>query len=230
MTIAGTDPLLIGSAVLPGLLICWYIYRADRYQHEPKFLLLLAFLSGAVATLPIIRLEEWLSQYAPLWQADRLTELLVRAVFTALSEEVVKFLALLLLFFPWAFFDEPMDGIVYAVVIAMGFATTENLFYALEYGLGTSILRAFTAVPAHLVFAIIMGYYVGLAKFRARRRNRLLLVGLGLAVATHSVYDLLIFQRFYEGLIVLAVVFVWLAIYFEQSLIKDHQDHSPFRK
>ncbi len=230
MTISSIDPLLIGLAALPGLLICWYIYRMDRYEHEPKVFLVLAFLAGALATFPIIEMEEWLGRHAYLWRTHWLLELMVTAILTALSEEIVKFLALILVIFPWSFFDEPLDGIVYSVIIAMGFATTENILYGLEYGLGTTILRAFTAVPAHLVFAIILGYYAGLAKFNLRRRNQLLLLGLALAVAAHSLYDILIFQKIYEGLIVLAVVFVWLAIYFEQDLIKDHQNHSPFKK
>jgi len=229
MTISSIDPLLIGLAALPGLLICWYIYRMDRYEHEPKVFLVFAFLAGALATFPIIGLEEWLDSHAFLWRTHWLLELLVTAILTALNEELVKFVALVLFIFPWRFFDEPLDGIVYSVIVAMGFATTENILYGMEYGLGTTILRAFTAVPAHLVFAIIMGYYIGLAKFNIKKRNSLLLLGLALSVAAHSVYDFLIFQKIYEGLIVLAVVFVWLAIYFEQELIKDHQDHSPFK-
>ncbi len=229
MTIASLDPLLIGSAVLPGLLICWYIYRTDRYEHEPRIFLLLAFLTGALATVPIIEMEEWLGDHIFLWQQHWLSKLFVTSMLTACSEELVKFTALMLFIFPWKFFDEPLDGIVYSVIIAMGFATTENILYALEYGLGTTILRAFTAVPAHLVFAIIMGYFAGAAKFDLRRRNNLLLLGLALAIAAHSLYDILIVQKIYEGLIVLAVVFVWLSIYFEQDLIKDHQRHSPFK-
>ena len=229
MTIGIIDPLLIGLAALPGLFICWYIYRKDRYEHEPKIFLLFAFLAGALATFPIIALEEWLDNHAFLWRTHWLLELLVTAILTALNEELVKFAVLVFLIFPWRFFDEPLDGIVYSVILAMGFATTENILYGMEYGLGTTILRAFTAVPAHLVFAIIMGYYVGLAKFNTKKRNSFLLMSLALSVAAHSVYDFLIFQKIYEGLIVLAVVFVWLAIYFEQELIKDHQEHSPFK-
>ena len=58
------------------------------------------------------------------------------------------------------------DGIVYAVMIGMGFATLENIIYASRFGLETTLFRAFTAVPAHGVFAAIMGYYIGVGKVR----------------------------------------------------------------
>ncbi len=224
------DPLLFLLAALPGLLICWYIYRTDKYEHESRVHIALAFALGALSTLPIIRIEAWLGtnlhhDWQPYWLKTIFESLLI-----AFSEEFIKLLPLLLIFYPRSFFNEPLDGIVYAVIIAMGFATTENILYALKYGLGTTILRAFTAVPAHGVFAIIMGYYAGLAKFRRQRQVPLLAKGLLLAFAAHSVYDVLLFQKIYEGLIVLAVVLVWLGIYFEQELIRRHQNNSPFKK
>ena len=53
----------------------------------------------------------------------------------------------------------------------MGFATMENISFANRFGLETVLLRAFTAVPAHLVFGVVAGYYVGLAKFDHARRS-----------------------------------------------------------
>lgn len=221
--------MLLFAAVLPGLLICWYIYQADKYEHEPRAYLALAFLSGVFSTAVIIQVELLLGMYLHFQKLHWFLGLSLTSIYTAFSEEFVKFLVLLLILYPWAYFDEPMDGIVYSVMVAMGFATTENVLYALEFGLGTTLLRAFTAVPAHAVFAIIMGYFFGKAKFQRDKRKPYLLIGLALATAAHTAYDFLLLQRIYEWLVVLAVVFIWLAIYFEQELIKDHQDHSPFK-
>lgn len=226
------DPLLILVAILPGLLICWYIYQLDKYEKESRIHLIVAFALGLLATFPIIRMEEWLSELIDRfretehWSKTLITSFLL----TGVVEETIKFLILLLYAYPRSFFDEPLDGIVYATMIAMGFATLENIFYALHYGLGTTILRAFTAVPAHGVFAVVVGYYAGRAKFGLANPRRVLLKGLLAAILAHGIYDFLIFQKIYEGLVVLAIVFVWLAIYFERDLIKDHQRHSPFRK
>lgn len=223
------DPLLIFLAALPGLLICVYIYRTDKYEHESRWHVLLAFVLGILTTYPIIHIEEWINLHY-VRSYDHVGNLLLFSFLAvALLEEVFKFLMLVLFLYPRRFFNEPVDGIVYSVIIAMGFATTENILYALEYGLGTTILRAFTAVPAHAVFAVIMGYYAGKAKFKKVHQNRLLLFGLLLTVSAHGVYDVLIFQRIYEGLIVLVVVFIWLALYFEGALIKKQQEESPFK-
>ena len=71
----------------------------------------------------------------------------------------------------------------------MGFATLENVIYADRYGLQTIALRAFTAVPAHGAFAVIMGYFVGLSKTNKPKRIILLLTGLGIATVVHGIYD-----------------------------------------
>lgn len=225
------DPLLILLAALPGLLICVYIYRTDKYEHESQWHVLLAFGLGVAATYPIIRLEEWIN-FRFVRSYHHVGNLLLFSFLTvALLEEIIKFSMLRLFLYPRRFFNEPIDGIVYSVIVAMGFATTENILYALEYGLGTTILRAFTAVPAHAVFAVIMGFYAGNAKFHApQSQRRRLLLGLGFAVLAHGVYDVLVFQRIYQGLIILVVVFIWLALYFERELIRRQQEESPFRE
>lgn len=224
------DPLLIILAILPGLFICWYIYRTDKYEHESRWHVLLAFGLGILATYPIIQLEEWISERYTRSSYQIGNLLLSSFLAVALLEEIIKFSVLLLFFYPRRFFNEPLDGIVYSVIIAMGFATTENMLYALEYGLGTTILRAFTAVPAHAVFAVLIGYYAGKAKFKKARQSQLLLKGLAFAVLAHGIYDVLIFQQLYEGLIILVIAFLWLAIYFERALIKKQQEESPFKK
>ncbi|MFN7118147.1 MAG: PrsW family intramembrane metalloprotease [Saprospiraceae bacterium] len=230
MKIPVVDPLLILLAALPGLLICWYIYRTDKYEHESQWQVLLAFTLGAAATYPIIQLEEWISTHyvRSSYQIGNL--LLFSFLAVALLEEIIKFTVLLLFFYPRRFFNEPLDGIVYSVIVAMGFATAENMLYAMEYGLGTTILRAFTAVPAHAVFAVLIGYYVGKAKFKKAVQNRLLIKGLIFAVLAHGLYDVLIFQRIYEGLLILVIAFIWVAIYFERELIKKQREESPFKE
>ena len=62
----------------------------------------------------------------------------------------------------------------------MGFAFVENILYVSQGGMQVAILRTFTAVPAHAMFAVMMGYYAGLAKFAVddSERNRLLARGL----------------------------------------------------
>src|SRR4029450_10832400 len=62
-------------------------------------------------------------------------------------------------------FDEPLDGVVYGVAVALGFATLENFLFVARLGLGVAWMRALFAVPAHALFGATMGYYAGRAKF-----------------------------------------------------------------
>lgn len=222
--------LLIALAVLPGIGICWYIYSLDKYERENKPPLIASFLLGVVITFPIMKLQEQMIYLGLENPQNLLLTLFSSFVIISLSEELIKFAAVMVYPFHRSFFNEPMDGIIYTVMVAMGFATLENVIYADRFGLETIILRAFTAVPAHAVFAVIMGYYIGLAKFTPDHRARLLLTGLGLAVGIHGLYDFFILQEIYEGLVVLAILTLWICIYYARDLIRDHQEKSPFRE
>lgn len=89
-------------------------------------------------------------------------------------------------------FDEPFDGIVYSVMVAMGFATIENVGYVYQHGIGTGVMRMFLSVPAHGSFAVMMGYYVGMAKFKPGMAYVLRTVGIFWAVILHGSYDTLL--------------------------------------
>lgn len=223
------NPLLLILSVLPGLLLSYAIFRVDKYEREPLVPMLVCFGLGAAMTFPALEIELW--AFAHLSPHEKGFGIIVLTAFTAvaLNEEVFKFLVLRSAAFPWRFFNEPLDGIVYAVMVAMGFATAENIFYAHRFGLDTVLLRAFTAVPAHLVFAIVAGYYAGLAKFNPARRNRLLWQGFGMAVLLHGVYDFLILQNWSDWLLVLATLSLYLCLFYCNILIKEHLDKSPFR-
>jgi protease PrsW len=113
----------------------------------------------------------------------------------ALPEELAKFLMLKFYAYRQPEYDEPFDGIVYAVMVGMGFATAENIMYVYEYGIATGVVRMFLAVPAHATFAIIMGYFMGKAKFSQKRESYLLLAGLFWAVVFHGSYDFFLFIK-----------------------------------
>ena len=222
--------LLHVLAVLPGLLICYLVFKLDKYEREPVSAIVLAFLLGMVSTLPAIYIQKWTGAIEVL--QDRHAGLTFLASFgvIAFSEELMKFAVMLLFIYPRRFFNEPFDGIVYAVLIAMGFATVENVIYAAHFGMETTIVRAFTAVPAHFVFAIIQGYYIGLAKFKPGASPALLLVGLAVAILLHGVYDFLILQELSEWLSVLGSIAIYICLYYCGQLFRQHLNSSPFRR
>lgn len=223
--------ILVALAILPSLAICYWVYRQDRYEKEPFSLLFKAFVIGCASTIPAMLLQIQFQD----WQNE--DSLVATAIFAfgivGLTEELSKFVLLRLFIYPADDFNEPMDGIVYAVMVSMGFATVENLLYVFgensDGSIGTALGRAFTAVPAHAAFAVLMGSYMGLAKFVAERRNFYMFTGLGLAVFFHGLYDFFLLQKVYEGLGALAIgALVW-GISAARYLVRFGQDLSPFR-
>jgi len=144
------------------------------------------------------------------------------------SEEFAKFIFLRFYIYRKPEFDEPMDGIVYAVMIGMGFAILENILYVMQSGLSVAILRMFTAVPGHAAFGVIMGYYVGLAKF-SNNPIPLQVQGVLYATLVHGAYDFCLFQQNYAMLTLFAFVVLYSSIYMSRKLIKLHVENSPHK-
>jgi RsiW-degrading membrane proteinase PrsW (M82 family) len=224
--------VLFAMSILPGLAICWWIYHQDRYEKEPPSLLIRAFICGCLSTLPAILLQ---TQMQALENPDSLWDTAVFAfIVVGLTEELSKFLLLRFFIYPKDDFNEPMDGIVYMVMVGMGFATLENLLYVLGTegnggGFTTAVGRAFTAVPAHAAFAVIMGSYIGLAKFKPEKRDAYMLVGIFLAVFFHGLYDFFLLQQVYQGLAALAIGSLFWSISASRKLISMGQELSPFK-
>lgn len=217
-------------AVLPGLLIIWFIYREDLYEREKWLPLFVCFVLGVLITYPVMKMQELF--YHMGWEdSGSIGATLVSAfLLVALTEEVVKYLALIVYPYRSSFFNEPLDGIVYAIFIGMGFATLENILYAYRYDMATTLVRALTAVPAHATFAAIMGYYIGKAKFDSALRAGYLWKGLVVAVLLHGLYDFFVLQEIDEGLMILSVVILTASILYALELIRELQQESPFRK
>jgi RsiW-degrading membrane proteinase PrsW (M82 family) len=183
-------------AIAPGVAISSYIIFKDEYNKEPRKHLIISFILGIISIVPAMVLE------LPLLRADQMTffsstfgNAIKAFLMVALPEELAKFLMLKFYAYRQPEYDEPFDGIVYAVMVGMGFATAENIMYVYEYGIATGFVRMFLAVPAHATFAIIMGYFMGKAKFSQKREGYLLLAGLFWAVVFHGSYDFFLFIK-----------------------------------
>lgn len=219
--------LLLLLAVVPGLIISFLIIKADRYEKESKLLMGVAFALGALITYPTM-LAEGLAASLGWEESNNFFKIFFFALlFVGLIEEFFKFICLGIPYFRKEF-NEPLDGIVYSVLIAMGFATLENIIYADRFGMSTVAIRAFTAVPAHGAFAVIMGYYIGLSKMDKTQRWKLILFGLGLSSFLHGLYDFFIIQPYAEWLMSLATLVLVFSAYLAYKMLLVHQNNSPF--
>lgn len=221
---------LLAIAIAPGLAICIYIYWKDKFDKEPRRLLLFAFLLGVLSTFPAIILETIVSVLG-LENSDSLSATAVYAFAgVATIEELCKFFFLFKFLYNKKEFDEPFDGITYAVMVSMGFATLENIIYTFEHGASTGILRMFTAVPAHATFGIIMGYFLGLAKFKSESSNRYIALAVSIPILFHGSYDFSLMQTVYPNLrIIGAIISLVIGVLLSLSAIRIHQQNSPFQ-
>ncbi len=201
--------ILISLALAPVFAIIMFIWFKDKYEKEPFILLIFSFILGLLAIIPTI-LFELLGSYF-VQPTTLINTFLYAFVVIGFTEEFMKFVILRKIFFRKKDFNEPFDGIVYSVMISMGFAALENVLYVFQHGLEVAILRMFTAVPAHACFAIIMGFYVGKAKF-SNSKNGLSFLGLFLATIFHGAYDFFLFQNENDLLKILAFVVLGLSI------------------
>lgn len=168
--------LLTASAVLPAIILCVYVFRKDRVEKEPLGLLLLLFFLGALSCFPAATVETVLltvvdKLFKPFGYVNSggalvLSETMfyiynfVKYFFVvALVEEAFKFLILYFVTKKSNDFNCLFDGMIYAIFVSLGFAALENIFYVLEYGFSNALMRAVLSVPAHMFFAVMMGYY-----------------------------------------------------------------------
>jgi len=221
--------LIILLSLAPCVAVVLYIYFKDKYEPEPLKLLLISFFLGIISFLLTLAIDKLLYSLVELDPQNVLHQAIRAFVFVGIIEESCKFLFLRTVLYPNKEFDEPFDGIVYSVMIGMGFATIENLIYGFGGGGGIAIVRMFSAVPAHGLFAILMGFFVGRAKFINSRKNLNIFFGLLVAVIFHGIYDYFLFLSFVAGIWVLAGVALVIAYILSRISMKIHQDASPFK-
>jgi protease PrsW len=220
--------ILLALATAPGFAIMLFIYFRDKYEKEPFKILLFTFLFGLITIIPPIIIELIGESMGLSNPHHELTLLVYVFLFVGFSEEYSKFLVLRIYSFRRKAFNEPFDGIVYAVMVSMAFATTENIFYVADGGIKVGLIRMFTAVPMHAVCAVLMGYFVGRAKF-SNHRFLLNSVGVILATLVHGTYDYFLFLKDYPVLAVLAFVVLIIAVLLSLLAIRSGRRLSPFR-
>ncbi len=193
----GTIIILL-TALLPIAILVYHIYCKDKKSPEPTGQLVKAFLWG-ILSVPLsfcISIPLGLIGVYSVEATSILGSISTAFLGAAIPEEIAKFIMLWLLLRKNRYFDEKMDGIVYAVCVSLGFAALENIMYLFTNAdsyLSVGIARAIFAVPGHFCFGILMGYYYSLAKFypKAPKKNKALI--LVAPITVHGLYDSILF-------------------------------------
>jgi RsiW-degrading membrane proteinase PrsW (M82 family) len=180
-------------AFAPAVFWLWYFYLKDRYAPEPRSWILRVFVLGMLSTVPIAFIEALFGAALP-------SEFFTAVVVAPIVEECGKFLVVFWFVYRRPVFDEPIDGIVYAVTAALGFAALENFVYlfaayseTLALPLELSLLRAVLSVPGHALMSSMWGYSLGQTLVTPHPlARRLILNGLLLSIFLHSAFNLLV--------------------------------------
>ena len=196
---------ILSAGIAPGLALLSYFYLKDQYDSEPVFTVFKTFIFGAILVFPIAFIQYVLE-----------TEYTINSSFinaflsSGMLEEFFKWFILFYAIYQHVDFDEPYDGIVYGASVSLGFASLENIFYLITYGLEHAIGRALLPVSSHALFGVIMGYYIGKGKFSATSKVKWLILSFLFPVLLHGTYDfILITQENWLIIMFPFMIFLW---------------------
>ena len=216
---------LILISFTPGLFWLWFFLRQDKIRPEPHRLIALTFVLGCVSTIPAGLGNHFFGANSLLDGSPHLVSVVMAMTFVVGPvEELCKFGVVRLGPYRSLYFDEPVDGLVYAFAASLGFASLENLFYVLQYGPEVMIGRAPLSTVGHMVFGSIWGFALGQHYVSGGRRGTLLFSSLALAAGVHALFNVLVFS-FPLG----AVGLTLLGGIWSFRAIRRGQKYSPFR-
>jgi len=211
--------ILILPIAAPVLFWAGYHYHKDRHLPEPPGNLLLClalgFVAAAISKGLYLALEPLGLRYDALaLAADRPIALFAYALLAiGPIEELAKLLPFLLVVLRFRAFDEPLDGIIYASFIALGYAAVENYHYLTYLNAFESIARGFAGPVIHILFASIWASWITRAHLTGQSVLRAAARGILVAAALHGLYDFLVLRQAVAALPIAAaligMIWVW---------------------
>lgn len=215
--------------VIPSIAWLIYFFVKDKYEPEPKGIILRTFILGAIAIGPALLIQQWLQSYFDLSETASILLLsLYTFLVVALSEEIFKFAAMVLSIGRDKEFDEPLDGLIYGATAGLGFAMIENIFtlintdFTVYNALGIVALRFITATLIHAIATGMIGYGYSAYRFLKKRGLRTLGQSAVFALVLHGVYNTIIMSESpLSPYLLAALILVSFALF--SHLIKDFQ-------
>lgn len=224
----------------PALFWLWYFYQKDRWEPEPKKQVLKIFLFGVFSIVPagiieLILQEKVFNITIADMQVSLIMNLIICFIVIGPIEELFKYSVVKVSIYDKEDFNEKMDGVVYMVAAAMGFAALENVMYILRVGLSdpdaapmVGILRGVLATPAHAIFSGYMGVFLGKARFAETKLQGAVYIAQGLFIASmiHGAYNSLLFAGNPYSFLVIPLLIISGVIL--MGYINQFSKESPF--
>ncbi|MEK7507794.1 MAG: PrsW family glutamic-type intramembrane protease [Patescibacteria group bacterium] len=195
-----SDPKILGLAflggIIPSLLWLWFWLKEDKKNPEPKGLLAIVFMVGMIAVIFVLPIQKFIQGNIDSheWQL----------ILWASAEEIIKYLAVLVVLYKTSYIDESIDWPIYLITAALGFAALENGLFLLKplsmgqntVSLLTGELRFLGSTLLHTVSSGILGVALGISlQMKGFKRKSYLVIGLLFAIALHSVFNFFIIRN-----------------------------------
>lgn len=183
------------SGILPSFIWIYFWLREDRVHPEPKTLLAACFFGGMLAVGAAIFVEKYI--------ATLYSDPTIRYTLWAAAEEVLKFIAVALIGLRAQANDEPIDAMVYCIIVALGFAALENALFIMgplsggeiAKSIVTGNMRFMGATLLHIVCSASVGFAMGYFFYHGRLVKILAaIVGLAVAIGMHAAFNLSIIE------------------------------------
>jgi RsiW-degrading membrane proteinase PrsW (M82 family) len=231
--------LLILPILLAVLFWAAYHYHKDRHLPEPLLNLLLCFVLGLAAApfskLMYMGLEPLGLRFDAVALAETNAAGLLAYALLAIGpiEELVKLLPFLIVAVRFKAFDEPIDGIIYASFIGLGYAAAENLYYLDYLTPLEATARGFASPVVHILFASIWAYWFTRAWLAQKPVALPLATGFAMAAVLHGIYDFLVLLEPVAALPIAAslIVAIWIwRLILMRRLHRDAVQKSAFSR
>ena len=191
--------LLVALGLAPSLVWLSFYLKKDCHP-EPKYLLTKAFLMGIIISPLAILLQLGFSELRTTFGLEIFSQgTPAFFLWSSFVEEFLKFFAIYLVVVRSPEFDEPVDGMIYMISAALGFAAIENIlvmFNLIPNGAGTALntlaLRFIGATLLHALASGLMGYFLAMSWFFQEHKKKLLVFGLAIATLFHAAFNMLI--------------------------------------
>ncbi len=168
---------IVGIVLVPGILWGWVFYHAQRYKKVYLPLLLILFIGGMGCGMLALVLNHAVEKYTLFWAEAPFPQIVLFGkpiplfssgfwFLVGFNEEFAKLLVLLAVVYPSRHLEEPFDGILYAAVVSVGFATMENFYYLDQFGIAVVATRTVITIPAHAFMSVPMGYFVAKSRLQ----------------------------------------------------------------
>ncbi len=219
--------ILIG--VIPALLWLWFWLKEDNLHPEPRKMLALSFIAGGICVAVAIILEGLIKELFVIND----TYLYISWAFI---EEIVKFIALVIVVMPSKYMDEPIDAMIYIITVAIGFSAIENVLYViyrtnvgeLSGAIINSNLRFLGATLLHIVSSSSIGFMLGITFYKnAFMKVFGVIIGVILATTLHSAFNLAIIGSKTEESTLKIFGWVWLAAVIIMILFEEIKSVKP---